>query len=228
MITQQNQTTFNNSLQNETLYINYCINNMLLNMYTMLPAQITAINGLLCTVQLIINTVGLNQPTPPPISVANVPICQLIGGSSGIIIEYQIGDVVLCGAIQRDISSIKNTWQQANPASQRKFSLSDIVVMFKLSNSLPTNFVKITDSGIEITAPDLPITVNGKNITVNDTGTTTLNADSVLLGTAATNSILLQGVEMTATIAGVQPGGGVSDVSITITAGGSSQVQATP
>lgn len=215
-MTQLTQNTFTNVNQNENLYINYAINNVLLNLNTFMPAQITAIDGLRCTVQTIINTIAVNQTSPAPMQVANVPICQLIGGDSGIIIEYQVGDVVLCGAIQRDISAIKDTWQQANPPSARKFSISDVVVLFKLSNSLPTNFVEITSGGINITAPGLPVNINSD--------TANINANTVNLGTGAANSVLLEGVSMNVTIAGVQAGGGVS-TTMTVASGGSSKVK---
>lgn len=162
----QNQnTTFTSNFQDETLYINYCINNILMQINTTLPAKIVSIDGLRATVQPIILPKGLNQASPTPIQIANVPLCQLIGGNAGIIIDYQVNDVVLLGVIQRDISSIKNTWSQAVPPSNRKFNLADAVVLFKLSNTLPTTYVKITDDGgIEIkcsgTQP-VSITTNG-------------------------------------------------------------------
>lgn len=215
-MTKQNQNTFNNSQQEDTQYINYAINNVLLNLTTLLPAQITAIDGLRCTVQPIINIVGLNQPAPSPTVVENVPLCQLIGGNSGIIIQYKVGDVVLCGAIQRDISSIKQSWSQANPASNRKFRLSDVVVLFKLSNTLPNNFVRVTDSGIDIK------TSGGQPINVTTSGTVTVDAGSIILGAGATSQLLGQGMALTANIAGVQAGMGVTGVALTVTAGGSS------
>ncbi len=226
MKSQLNQTTFNNLQMNDTIYINSAINNTLLNINTIFPAQITAIDGLRCTISPIINLIATNQPSPRPSIISNVPLCQLMGGSSGVIIQYQIGDIVLCGAIQRDVSTIKTNWQTANPASARKFSLSDTVVLFALKNSLPTNFVKITDAGIDITASGLPITVNGENVTVNDSGTTYVNAPNVKLGAGAANKLLLEGVPLTAAITGVQSGGGVAGVTITVSSGGSSTVKA--
>lgn len=205
------QTNFNNTLQNENNYINYAVNNVMLNMNTFLPAVITQISGLRCTVQTIINTIATNQPTPPPSIIANVPIGQLIGGTAGITIHYQVGDVVLCGAIQRDISSIKNSWSQANPASNRKFSLSDVIVLFKLSNSLPATFIDISAGTI--------------NITTTAGGTVNVNADHVNLGNGAANAVLLEGVNLTIDITGVQPGTGVTGVTAQVTAGGSSNVK---
>lgn len=219
MPNQLTQNTFNNTLDNETQYINYALNNALLNLNTIFPAKVMAINGLYATVQPTINTMATNQASPLPSSITNVPIGYIIGGSSGIEIELQIGDIVLCGAIMRDVSSIKYNWtQQSNPASARKFRLSDAIILMGLRNELPTNKVKITDSGIEITAPGLPVTVTSDSATIN--------ANSVSLGNGAINGLILGNTVLQATIAGVQPGSGVTGVAVTFTSGESTTVKA--
>lgn len=233
---QQIQTSFNNTLQNQTLYINYAINNVLLNVNTILPAVITAIDGLRCSVQTIINTLVVNQPSPPPITITNVPIAQYIGGNAGFIVDYQTGDVVLVGCIQRDISSIKDIWSQSNPASARKFSLSDAIVLFKLSNTLPTSFVRVTDNAIDITASAAqPITITTQGNVIINAGTATINAttadinaSAINLGSGASNSVLIGGVPVTATITGVQSGSDTVTTTFQASAGGSSSVKATP
>jgi hypothetical protein len=217
-MTQQYQSTFNNTLTNDVAFINYAINRVLLDVCTTFPAKITAIDGLRATVNPIINTVGVNQQSPLPLTIANVPIVQLAGGNAGVIIEYQVGDVVTCYAIQRDISSIKNNWTQANPASQRKFSYSDIVIWGLVSNAAPSTYVKITNAGIEI------VSNGGNPINLTTTGTATISAGTVKLGNGTQQPVILENVSLTANITGVEAGGGVSGATVTFTSGGSSQV----
>lgn len=161
------QNTFNNTMTNESLFINYMINNTLLKLNTIFPAKITAISGLRATVETIINPTAVNQASPPPLSITDVPIMQLRGGNAGVITEYKVGDVVMCGAVQRDISGIKKFWTRGNPSSLRKFSYSDTVILFYAGNDLPSVFVKITDNGIDITASGKVVNVNAATVNIN-------------------------------------------------------------
>jgi hypothetical protein len=235
-------------LGNQTQYINYLINQSLIGINTTFPAKIIAINGLTATIETIINQVALNQPAPTPITVNNIPIAQLFGGNAGIIIEYQVGDIVLCGVVQRDISSIKKNWDKANPPSNRLFNYADSIILFKMANQLPTTYVKITNSGIEIETNNNPITINASkcdittsgdtkieadNVNINATNTATIQAvtanieaTNVNLGESATHSVLLENIPMIATISGVEPGGGVTGATITVSLGGSTTVKA--
>lgn len=192
----QVKNTFTNLNQNDIYSQQYIANNLLMTINTVFPAKITAISGLRATIQTIINTLAINQPSPPPMVIEDVPIAQLTGGNAGIIIEYKVGDVVLCGAIQRDISSIKNNWQQANPASARKFSVSDAIILFHLSNSLPTVYVKINNNGIEITAPNKSVAVNASNVTV--TADNTVVNGNVALGGSGGALVLTENTIITA------------------------------
>jgi|GEM_PF-4435080 hypothetical protein len=218
MQNQLTQNTFNNTLDNETQYINYALNNALLNLNTIFPARVTAINGLYATIQPTINVTATNQASPLPASLTNVPIGYIIGGSSGIEIELQIGDIVLCGAIMRDVSNIKSNWaKQSNPGSARKFSISDAIILMGLRNTLPTNKIKITDEGIEITATGLPISINGTPIEIN--------SDDVRLGNSATSKALGENMTITATITGVMAGSDTVTTTFIANAGGSSKVK---
>lgn len=217
---QQVQNTFTSNNQNDTLYLNYAVNNLLLQLNTFFPAKIISVDGLQCTIETLLIPKGVNQSSPNPIQITNVPISQLIGGNAGIIINYQIGNTVLCGAIQRDISLMKNGWNATIPPSNRKFSISDAVVLFNLSNSLPTTYLKITDSGgIELT------TSSSQPINLNTAGVANINANQVNVGTGAVNAPLLQNIPITATITGVTAGTDIVTTTLTATAGGSSNVK---
>lgn len=171
----KNQTTFNPSLFNQTNFINAQINSILNNVNTFFPAKIVSIEDQRATIEPIINTIGINQESPPSYQIKDVPISSIRGGNYGIIVPYKEGDTVLCGTVQRDISLIKKLWQKANPNTARKFNAADSVVLFNLSNDLPTIYIKISDAGIEIQAPDLPVSVNASTV---DVTATTANIDA--------------------------------------------------
>lgn len=190
---------------------NYIFDQKMLNINTMLPCKIIAITGSTFTIQPLNNIIRANgSPIAQPL-IYNIPASITMGGTAGIIIEYIVGDVVLVGFCQRDITTIKQSWLMSNPSTFRKFNLADGIIINKLSNVAPNIYIKITADGIVLNAPSLPVTVN---------------AATVALGTGAANKVLLEGVPLTANIAGVAGGGGVSGVAVTITAGGSSTVTA--
>lgn len=249
-------TTINPAIiHNQTNFINYLIQQSLYNLNTLFPAKVTKVDGLRLNVETIINQMALNQASPPPIVIEDIPVAQLCGGVAGIIIEYKVGDVVMCGCVQRDISSIKNKWTRSNPASSRVFNYADAIVLFKLSNELPSIYIKITNNGIDIEGDSKPInvtttgdatikannttveatgdaTIKGTSVNVEATGTATIqasnaiiDASTVSLGANATAGVLLGNQPLIATIAGVQPGTGVTGVAVTLT-GGSTTVKA--
>lgn len=182
----QQQTTFDPSKLNQNNFTNYLIQNALQSINTTFPARIVSINGLRATIEPIINSIGAGQDSPGSFQINDIPIAQLIGGHSGIIIEYKPDDVVLCGVVQRDISLIKQNWQRANPPSNRVMNYADSIILFKLSNQLPTTFVKITDAGITIhTDNNVTISCNNAeidatNVTIN--GNTATNGQTTLGG----------------------------------------------
>ena len=182
---------FDNLLNSYTNQLKYSINNALLRINTILPCKIVAIdqNSNSATVETIILPYATNQTSPAPAQITNVPICQIKGGSSGIIIQYNVGDIVLCGAIQRDITVFKKAWRvitAQKPSSLRKFDLSDVVIICSLDNAQATqNYIKVTDTGITIQATS--------DITINTTNNAVINARKVLIGGAtglATEAVL--------------------------------------
>ena len=199
----QQKTTFDPSQLNQNNFINYLIQNSLQNITTTYPAKIISVSNLRATVQPIINNVGAGQESPDPFPVYDVPIAQLVGGNAGIIIEYKPNDVVMCGVIQRDISSIKQNWQQANPVSNRIMNYADSIILFKLSNTLPTTYVKITNDGIVIHSEhnvNVSCTnaqVNASSVTIN--GDTTINGQVTLGGSGGASVITMNSVIKTPT-----------------------------
>jgi hypothetical protein len=225
----QGNTTYNPAISSSpSNSLEYAINQKLLTVNTVLPCRIEAINGDRYTVQILINFIdSTGKPFQAP-SIPDVPATVKQGGGAGVIIEYAVGDAVAVGFSQRDISIVKQQWAISNPGSYRKFSISDAIIIDRLTNELPTIFVKITSAGIEITAPDLPITANCQTCTINADESATINSPQINLGDAATNKVLLENIPITATITNVQAGTDTVTTLFTAATGGSSVVKALP
>ncbi len=148
---------FNNAVDQLTMKINTC-----------LPCKIVATNGINFDIQPIVSLIDSQDKEFPHGIIRNVPYVQIAGGIAGIIISPEIGDIVLGVFSQRDITEIKNDWQNGRPDSNRKFNLADAICIGLLSNNKPTTYIKITKNGIEMQSQDKPITINNTNdITVN-------------------------------------------------------------
>jgi hypothetical protein len=151
--------------------INFASKTLLNNINTIIPCKvlaITIVDGLQkLDIQPIINWLdNFGNPVEPPI-IYNVPVCLQIGGNAGLLIEFSIGDIVIAACAQRDISVAKKTPTQQNPATYRKFDLADAIVIGKFSYALPSVYIKITDDGVEITAPEKSLTVHAGSVVVN-------------------------------------------------------------
>ena len=175
----------NNKPQNSYSLANllrYAINQSLLNVNTILIAKIVIVNSNnTFDVQPLINGLTVDRQAVQLPVIYEVPNTVIQGGSAGIIIHPQAGDIVVIGCCQRDISIFKNTLKQSNPNSLRKFSLSDSVILGCYPATPPSVFIDVAPTGINITSTQA--------VTVNAT-TATINANTVALGKGASDGVL--------------------------------------
>jgi hypothetical protein len=177
-----NQTTFNNTLFHDVNYIDYAINNKLMSINTIFPATVNSFNAQnnTATITLIFTPKAVNQVSPQPLQIQNVHVMVISGGNAGVIIQYQPGDIVLCGAVMRDISMIKKAWKTVTgQPSFRKFNLDDTIILGMLSNAPPSINITINNSGIQINGTNQPVAINTSgDVTVNGNNVdVTANAD---------------------------------------------------
>ena len=127
---------------------------------------------------------GLAQPI-----LYNVPYLRIQGGSNAVIIDPKAGDIGICLFTSRDISSIKNTRKQGNPASLRTFSLSDGLYLGGILNAQPDQYVRFSDSGIELVSPT-KVTITSPSMVLN--GPVTLNGSMTASGDVTASGISLK------------------------------------
>lgn len=151
--------------------------------------------GLVDVTPLVNQLDGQGNPTPH-VTIYNIPYFRIQGGTNGIIMDPQIGDIGVCVFASRDISKIKSTKQQGNPGSLRQYSFSDGMYFGGMLNGTPIQYVQFSVAGIKIHSPisvvlDAPdiqlnaatVEINGATSTTITTPTFTVNGATVLNGT---------------------------------------------
>jgi hypothetical protein len=140
-----------------------------------------------------------------------LPYLRVQGGANSIIIDPQPGDIGIAVFASRDITNVKSTKAQANPGSFRTHDFSDGMYIGGLLNGVPTQYIKFSDTGIEIVSPNnLRMTVGSASVEIMESGEVSITAPTLTANIAGAANITATGV---VTITG-------SDVSIAPLNGG--------
>lgn len=171
------------ALFNQANTINYAINQRMLAVNTIQPCKITAVNsdGTYDLILLVNYLDAKNKPLPTP-ELYNIPPMKIGSYNYGIIIPYKEGDTVLVGFCQRDITNVKKNWTKQNPASLRRFNLQDGIILGLLTNTPQKIFIQIDDTGITMTAPNLPININCQDANITSSTTTVTSDTTTVIG----------------------------------------------
>jgi hypothetical protein len=166
-------------------------------------------------VQILANQVSIGaggqMVGTPHLTMYGLPYLRVQGGANAIIIDPQPGDIGIAVFASRDITNVKSTKAQANPGSFRTHDFSDGMYIGGLLNGVPTQYIKFSDTGIEIVSPNnLRMTVGSASVEVMESGEVSITAPTLTANIAGAANITATGV---VTIAG-------SDVSIAPLNGG--------
>lgn len=104
-------------------------------------------------VQPLVNQLDGFGNAVPHVTVYRLPYLRIQGGANAVIIDPQPGDIGVAVFADRDISSVKATRAQANPGSARMFDMADGMYLGGMLNGAPTQWVRFSDAGIEISSP---------------------------------------------------------------------------
>lgn len=119
-------------------------------------------------VQPLVNLIDGLGYSAPHATVFNLPYFRVQGGSNAIIIDPSPGDIGLAVFADRDISSVKVTKEQANPASRRRFSISDGIYIGGILNGTPTQYWQFNSDGMAaLDKNGNTITMDGSGVTIN-------------------------------------------------------------
>ena len=146
----------------------------------------------------LVNLIDGAGVTMPHATIFQCPYFRLQGGANAVILDPQPGDLGIAVFADRDISSASRAKGPASPGSARRFSMADALYIGGVLNGTPSQFVRFSASGIEISSPT-GITLDAPTVTMNTTG-----------GVAITSASLTHnGVNIGATHVHNDPQGGV-------------------
>lgn len=166
-------------------------------------------------VQIMVNQIDAAGNSMPHGIVNNVPYFRLQGGANAVIIDPQVGDIGMATFADRDISSVKANRAISNPGSKRRADIADGLYTGGFLNAAPTQYIRFTDSGIEVVSPT-NVTVRAPTINMIGTDSVTLQSTSIILdgpvtgttGAIFTGDVTGQGTSLhTHKHGGVQTGG---------------------
>ena len=94
-------------------------------------------------VLILVNQIsGQGIPTPH-VTMYGLPYLRIQGGSNAVIIDPQPGDIGIAVFASRDITNVKTTKTQANPATFRTHDFADGMYLGGLLNGTPTAYVQL-------------------------------------------------------------------------------------
>lgn len=167
--------------------MSFMMERALSKVFTALPVKVLAVDAPhFVTVQPLVNQLDGQGQALPQAPIYQVPYSRIQGGANALIIDPKAGDIGWCVFAMRDISTVKSSKAQANPASYRMHDAADAMYLGGILNGVPVRWIEISDTGIHIEG----------NVTV--TGSITSTGDMVAAG------ISLDTHHHT----GVEPGGG--------------------
>ena len=115
--------------------------------------------------QAMVNQVdGADNGTPHG-RMHNLPYMRIQGGTNAVIIDPAVGDIGLACFASRDISTVKNTRNFANPGSRRRYSMADGCYIGGFLNGIPTQYIQFLASGINIVSPGT-VTIQAPNVSI--------------------------------------------------------------
>lgn len=120
----------------------------------------------------------------------SLPYFRVQGGANAVILDPQKGDIGVAIFADRDISAVKRTKAQANPASRRRHSMSDGMYFGGFLNAPPQQYVRYSDEGITVVSPmkvsiQAPVVeVDAQTANVNASIAAAVTAPAITLGSA--------------------------------------------
>lgn len=116
-----------------------------------------------------------------------MPVWRVQGGNSAVIVKPAVGDIGVAIFASTDISGVKRSGAPTTPGSARRFDWADGVYLGGLLMAAPTQFLRMDEEGVTITAADgLPVTINAPGGLVVNAPTASFSADVAVTGDMTT------------------------------------------
>lgn len=193
--------------------LQFAIRSVMNGMATTTLVQVKAVEGDTVDVQPMVAQIDGAGNAVPHGTIHNIPIWRLQGGVSGVIVIPVVGDIGLAVFSSTDISGVKRAKKPTTPGSRRRFDWADGIYLGGVLNAMPTQFIRLDETGVTITAGDgLPVTINAPGGVVVTAPTASFSGDVAVTGKITSgagstfNGIAFDAHKHT----GVQTGGGTS------------------
>lgn len=178
------------SIGTETSRIQFLIKAALSGLRVSIPVKVLAVTndgGIspigTVNVQPMVSAIDGNGTAIPHGTIYNVPYMRIQGGSNGIILDPEVGDIGIATVCDRDISTVKNSSSVSPPGSSRKFDMSDMVYLMTIIGAAPTQYIQFNSAGLTILSPT-KVTIKAPNVEVDASTACTINAPSIVLNGA--------------------------------------------
>lgn len=156
--------------------------------HTAIPVQVQAVSGLFVDVLPLVSQVDGFGEAVAPTTLFHLPVFRYHAGVGAVILDPVVGDKGLAIFCQSDSSLVsESTDSPQQPASFRRFSMSDGFYLGGFHNSAPSIYIEIKQDGhIQIVAP-AGLTVTSPEATF--TGNLTVEGQSSIVGDATIGGI---------------------------------------
>ena len=141
----------------------------------------------------------------PGTTLFGLPYFRLQAGAAALLIDPAVGDIGFVIFCDKDISSVKSSGGASGPGSARRFDMADGFYLGGwMSATVPTNYVQINGTQIELAVGAVTAVMNASGITTTVGGTSlvqnasgfTLNGSLQVNGAVTTNSTITAGGEV--------------------------------
>lgn len=168
------------NLLTEFQALDFFIDNKILEINTLKLCQVTKVNNnnTVNVKQLVLNLDGQKKPIPA-VEWPNFPILRQQGGTSGFVIEYKVGDIVLVGFCDRDPQAVIRSKKESAPTTYLPFPLSGGIVLGAVLFANAQVYLKTTDKVYCVGNFDVSLNANIQgNLTVGGDSNVTGNNEA--------------------------------------------------
>lgn len=140
--------------------LDFFVDGKLLEINTIKICQVTKVNGSFVNVKpLVLGLDGENKPIEAT-ELKDLPIARQQGGTSGFVIEYNVGDIVIVGFCDRDPQAVIRSKKEAAPSTYCPFPLSGGIVLGAVLFANAQVYLKTTDKVYCVGSFDVSLDAN--------------------------------------------------------------------
>lgn len=178
--------------------LDFYIDGKILKINTIKICKVTAINDdkTLNVLPMVKKLDGKKEPISTN-ELKGLPILRQQGGTSGFIVDYSVGDIVLVGFCDRDSQAVIRSKKEAAPATYTPFPLSAGIVLGAVLFEEAQIYVKVTDKIYCV--GDLSLTGNAEisgNVDITGNVNTTGNNEATTYSVGGTAGVSLTFTDM--------------------------------